>query len=84
MLVPVGVVCQGTHVVAMAPRLLIDTPNTQTALRIVAFLVACSIGANWLVVPPLIWLARQQDHVIHVDANAEWVAALGATATMLR
>ncbi|MDQ2666945.1 MAG: CPBP family intramembrane metalloprotease [Gemmatimonadota bacterium] len=46
--------------------------------------MACSIGANWLVVPPLIWLARQQDHVIRVDVYAELVAAMGATAIMLR
>ena len=34
--------------------------------------------------PPLIWLARQTDHVIRVDVYAELVAALVASAIMLR
>lgn len=46
--------------------------------------MACSIGAQWLVVPPLIWLARRTDHVIRVDKYAELAAALAATAIMLR
>ena len=46
--------------------------------------MACSIGANWLIVPPLIWLARQTDHVIRVDVCAELVGAIAATAIMLR
>jgi membrane protease YdiL (CAAX protease family) len=50
----------------------------------VAFLVVCSVGASWFITPRLIWLARQTDHVIRVDVYAELVAALAATAIMLR
>ncbi|CAN5437306.1 hypothetical protein BH09GEM1_BH09GEM1_06940 [soil metagenome] len=46
--------------------------------------MACSIGSSWFIVPPLIWLARKTDHVIRVDKYAELVAALAATAIMLR
>ena len=46
--------------------------------------MACSIGSSWIVEPPLIWLARQTDHVIRVDKYAELVGALAATAIMLR
>ena len=48
------------------------------------FLLVCSAGAYWFITPPLIWLARQTDHVIRVDVYAELVAALVATAIMLR
>ena len=50
----------------------------------VAFLFVCSAGAYWFITPPLIWLARQTDHVIRVDVYAELVAAISATAIMLR
>lgn len=50
----------------------------------VAFLVVCSAGGSWFIVPPLIWLARKTDHVIRVDYYATLVAALAATAIMLR
>lgn len=46
--------------------------------------MACSIGSSWLIVPPLIWLARRTDHVMRVDKYAELAAALAATAIMLR
>ena len=50
----------------------------------VAFLLVCWAGATWFVTPPLIWLARRTDHVLRVDLYSELVAALGATAIMLR
>ena len=59
-------------------------PNIARAVAFVAFLAACSIGSSWLVEPPLIWLARRTDHVMRVDKYAELVAALAATAIMLR
>ena len=49
-----------------------------------AFVVACTIGAQWIVTPPLIWLARHSDRVIRVDMYAELVGALGGTGIMLR
>jgi membrane protease YdiL (CAAX protease family) len=54
------------------------------SIAFVAFLVACTIGAQWIVTPPLIWLARHSDRVIRVDMYAELVGALAATAIMLR
>lgn len=59
-------------------------PTIGRAFAFVAFFVACTIGAQWLVTPPLIWLARQSEHVIRVDMYAELVGALAATAIMLR
>ena len=53
-------------------------------MAFVGFLVVCAAGAQWFVQPPLIWLARHTDHVIRVDVYAELVAALAATAIMLR
>ena len=50
----------------------------------VAFLLVCAAGAAWFVTPPLIWLARRTGHVIRVDLYSELVAALSATAIMLR
>lgn len=46
--------------------------------------MVCAGGAQWFVEPPLIWLARRSDHVIRVDVYAELVAALAATAVMVR
>jgi membrane protease YdiL (CAAX protease family) len=46
--------------------------------------VACTIGAQWIVTPPLIWLARHSEYVIRVDKYAELVGAVAATAIMLR
>src|SRR3954462_1759594 len=59
-------------------------PSIARAFAFVAFLVACTIGAEWIVTPPLIWLARKSDHVMRVDKYAELVGALVATAIMLR
>ena len=53
-------------------------------MAFVGFLVVFAAGAQWFVEPPLIWLARRTDHVIRVDVYAELVAALAATAVMLR
>ena len=58
--------------------------NIGRVVAFVGFLVVCAAGAQWFVEPPLIWLARQTDHVIRVDVYAELVAALAATAVMLR
>jgi membrane protease YdiL (CAAX protease family) len=58
--------------------------NVGRVVAFVGFLVAFAAGAQWFVEPPLIWLARQTDHVIRVDVYAELVAALAATAVMLR
>ena len=64
-----------------APRSIAATIGLVVAF--VAFLLACSAGAYWFITPPLIWLARQTDHVIRVDFYAQLVAALAATAIML-
>ena len=66
----------------MAPRNIAATIGRVFAF--VAFLLVCSAGAYWFITPPLIWLARQTEHVIRVDVYAELVAALVATAIMLR
>ena len=58
--------------------------NIGRVVAFVGFLVVFAGGAQWFVEPPLIWLARQTDHVIRVDVYAELVAALAATAVMLR
>lgn len=59
-------------------------PTIARAFAFVAFLVACSIGAQWLITPPLIWIVRHSDRVIRVDKFAELMGALAATAIMLR
>ncbi|MEP7001358.1 MAG: CPBP family intramembrane glutamic endopeptidase [bacterium] len=53
-------------------------------LAFAAFLVACSAGATWFITPPLIWIARRTEHVIRVDWYSQLVAAVVATAIMLR
>lgn len=65
-----------------APRNIVA--NSGRVVAFVGFLVVWAAGAQWFVQPPLIWLARQTDHVIRVDVYAELVAALAATAVMLR
>ena len=53
-------------------------------IAFVAFLAVCSAGAYWFITPALIRLARLTGHVIRVDVYAELVAAVMATALMLR
>ena len=48
------------------------------------FLAVCSAGAYWFITPALIRVARLTGHVIRVDVYAELVAAVAATAIMLR
>ena len=53
-------------------------------LAFVLLFLACALGSYSFVQPPLTWLALQTGHPIRVDVYAELVAALAASAIMLR
>lgn len=54
------------------------------SLAFIAFLFACGIGADWLVTPTVIWMARHlTEHSMQVTMYSELATALGATAMML-
>jgi membrane protease YdiL (CAAX protease family) len=70
----------------MAP---IDSRNVPAtigrAVAFVAFLLVCLAGATWFVEPTLIWTTRLVTaHQIRLNAYAEVIGALAATAIMVR
>jgi uncharacterized protein len=59
-------------------------PTIGRVLAFVLLILACSAAAFSFIEPPLRWLAVQSGHPFRVDVYAELVAALAASAIMLR